>query len=69
VNWAVGANFLRSFLRSDKICCKTAQFWDAHCKLDLLGGPIKKHAAQRCEKLRNSLGLNYKSVALVPELG
>ena len=52
------------FLRSE-------DFWLQNCAIlrnaTLISLPVvssEKHAAQRCEKLRNSLGLNYESAAL-----
>ena len=60
--------FYGRFYGQMKFCGKAAQFCDTHCKLALLGNPYQKHAAQRCEKLCNSLGLNYKSAALPAEL-
>ena len=63
-----GENFLRSFLRLDEILLQNCVILRRALQTDLIRRPYQKHAAQRCEKLRNSLGLNYKSAALPAEL-
>ena len=47
-----------------KFCCKSVQFCETRRKPHSLGLPMIRNAVQHSENVRNSLGLNYKSVAL-----
>jgi hypothetical protein len=47
---------------------KTAQFYDAHCKLHLLRASLKSTYLQRYDNLSNSLGLKCESPALTAKL-
>jgi len=53
-----------SFLRSENFLLRNSAIRAMRCKTHSLGLPMIRNAAQRCENLCNSLGLNYKSAAL-----
>jgi hypothetical protein len=50
------------FYGREKICSKSAQLSATPCKPYSLGLPMIRNAVQHSENVRNSLGLNYKSV-------
>jgi hypothetical protein len=62
------AVFSRSFLRSAKILLQNGPILRNTLRMLNLQTPSVGNAVQRCENIRNSLGLNYKSAALPAEL-
>jgi len=54
-----GSMFHGAFYGRRIFGCKTAQFHEMQRESDSFRLPLKKQAVQRCENIRNSLGLNY----------
>jgi hypothetical protein len=58
-------NFSQSFLRSDNFWLQNSAILRNAARIGFVPSTYEKQAVQRCEKMRNSLGLNYKSAANV----
>ena len=56
--------FSRSLLPSENFSLQNCVILGHALQTGLVRHPSEKHVLQRCENLRNSLGLNYKSAAL-----
>jgi hypothetical protein len=63
-----GEIFYGLFLRSGKIWLQNGAILRNTVQTALVRMTYEKHAMQRYENLRNSLGLNYETVALPAEL-
>jgi hypothetical protein len=58
----------RSFLRSANFWLQNDAILRNAAQIGFVLSTYEKQAVQRCENIRNSLGLNYKSAALPAEL-